>query len=211
MESILISIKPEFVEKILSNEQKFDDEKWKDLIGYEGLYIISNYGRIISLPRSTTHGKLLIPQISKYGYYMQMLYKNGKAKLCRVNRLVALTFIDNPFNEPYVNHIDGNKLNNKVDNLEWCNQSHNQKEAWRLGLQKPSKKQRKIASDFAKTKRIRISQYDKSNNFIANFQSLTDASIKLNIPISCISRVCKGKRKYTHNFAFCYVESLEEK
>ncbi|MGN0961306.1 MAG: NUMOD4 domain-containing protein [Christensenellales bacterium] len=202
MKSIMLSVQSQWVEKTLGTNNVVSGEIWADLKDYENLYIISNYGRIISLPRNTTSGKLLTPQISKYGYYMQMLYKNGKHKLCRVNRLVASTFIENPNNELFINHIDGNKLNNKVDNLEWCNRSHNQKEAYRLGLQKVSDKQRKVASEFAKTKRIKISQYDLSGKFIKSFESMTDASNKLNIPVSCINRVCNGKRKQTHGSIF---------
>lgn len=201
MESIMISIQPQWVEKE-TDIQYLENEIWADIKGYKGLYAISNYGRILSRPRKRTKGGLLTPQISKYGYYMQMLYKNGEQKLHRVNRLVAKTFVSNPNNLSQVNHIDGNKLNNKAKNLEWVTQSENQLHAYRIGLQKVSNKQKKIASDFAKTKRIPIYQYDLQYNFLKEFESIQQASDELKIPISCISRVCNGIRKQTHNFIF---------
>lgn len=79
-------------------------------------------------------GKLLKPRIDKYGYKTIVLTKNGTRKSYTVHRLVAMAFIDNPDNKPQVNHIDGNKLNNKADNLEWCSNKENQIHKWKTGL-----------------------------------------------------------------------------
>lgn len=94
--------------------------EFRDIKGFEGLYKISDDGKVFSIRRN----KILIPKIDKYGYYSVVLYKNKN--YCRtIHRLVAETFIDNPNNYPVVNHKDSNKLNNSVDNLEWCTVRYN--------------------------------------------------------------------------------------
>lgn len=113
---------------------------WKEIKGYEGKYKISNYGEVVSLPRfKNNHSKLqevpmkkITPYINnKNGYVYVYLCNDGKYKNIRLHRLVAQTFIDNPNNYNQVNHIDGNKLNNRADNLEWCNCSYNIKDMYR--------------------------------------------------------------------------------
>lgn len=97
------------------------EEIWKDVKGYESHYWVSNCGRIKS------KRKVLKPMINHWGYSKVALYKN-KRHYYFIHRLVANAFIDNPNPDEYnqINHIDGNKLNNCVDNLEWCNNSLNQ-------------------------------------------------------------------------------------
>lgn len=109
-----------------------NEESWKDIKGYEGLYQVSNLGRVRSLDRYKTSrgrygiikarikGMLLKPGLNHDGYYTVGLSKNGKSKTLRVHRIVAETFIENKENKMQVNHIDGNKLNNNINNLEWC-------------------------------------------------------------------------------------------
>lgn len=102
-------------------------EEWKDIKNYEGLYQVSNLGKVKSLERTKSNGKglvkikerILTQNITNWGYYRVALYKNGTRKYYKVHRLVAEAFISNPNNKEQVNHIDGNKLNNNVDNLEW--------------------------------------------------------------------------------------------
>lgn len=96
-------------------------EIWKDIAGYEGLYQISNYGNI-----RNSKGRLLKYYENHKGYYKVGLNKNGKNSKFRVHRLVAQMFIPNPHEYPQVNHIDGNKQNNNVTNLEWCTNTENQ-------------------------------------------------------------------------------------
>ena len=102
----------------------------KELRNYEGLYTISNQGVI----RSLYTGKILKQYLNKYGYYQVRLYKDKKVRNHTVHRLVAETFIPNPRKEKTVNHIDGNKTNNKVENLEWCSFSENFNKAYNDGL-----------------------------------------------------------------------------
>lgn len=115
------------------------EEIWKDVKGYEGLYKVSNYGRIKSLIRiknnydinTTLLVKVTLPekirklQLTKDGYYRVGLTKNNKQIYFQVHRLVAEAFIPNPDNLPQINHKDENKTNNRVDNLEWCTPKYN--------------------------------------------------------------------------------------
>ena len=102
-------------------------EEWRDIRGYEGLYQVSNLGRVKSLRNN--HGqfreKILKICSNKLGYSYINLYKEGENKKCLVHRLVALHFIDNPNNYKEINHKDENKQNNIIDNLEWCTREYN--------------------------------------------------------------------------------------
>jgi hypothetical protein len=118
-------------------------EIWKDIEGYEGLYQVSSCGRIKSLARSYKFGpnneKILKARKSRKGkngwsYPSVALYKDNIAKFYTIHRLVAIHFIPNLENKPQVNHKDGNKLNNNINNLEWATQSENSQHAWDSGL-----------------------------------------------------------------------------
>lgn len=117
-------------------------ERWKDIEGYEGLYQISDHGRVKSLKRVVSNGTSIrkIPEtfrkIVKTEYYHIHLWKDNKYKLGIIHRLVAQAFIPNPKNKPCVNHIDGNKENNYYKNLEWCTYSENNKHSYDVGLKK---------------------------------------------------------------------------
>jgi len=107
-------------------------EEWKDIKGFEQRYFISNLGNVIS---NTKRPMILSPAIDKYGYLVVGLRPlNGKIKLCKVHRLVAIAFIENTENKKEVNHIDGNKSNNSVSNLEWNTTKENVHHAHKIGL-----------------------------------------------------------------------------
>lgn len=124
-------------------------EVWKDITGYEGCYQVSNLGRVRSVPRCDTvvystgtvwhrkrKGLIIKQQNHRKGYKLVNLYKNGIGVTHFVHRLVASEFISNPSDLPQVNHQDGNKNNNAVDNLEWCTCYENIKHAFEVGLRK---------------------------------------------------------------------------
>lgn len=110
-----------------------ENEKWKDIIGYEGYYQVSNHGRVKSLSRYKRSERIRKFFKSKTGYLSVNLRKDNIANTFYVHRLVAMHFLNGDFNLT-VNHKDGNKQNNHVDNLEWCTKGENNSHAHRIGL-----------------------------------------------------------------------------
>lgn len=131
------------------------DEIWKDIEGYEVLYSVSNLGRVKSMGIKHRHNygryatkpvKMLSQRPNGRGYATVRLSRDTKARTFRTHRLVACAFLPNPNNYGLVNHIDGNKLNNKVSNLEWCSPKQNVEHAWRTGLAKKVRSYQEIAN-----------------------------------------------------------------
>lgn len=114
-------------------------EQWKLITGTNERYSISNFGRVRN-ERTGLILKNLLCGISGNQYYYVVIYHHSKRKNYKIHRLVAKHFIPNPNNLLEVNHIDGNKLNNNVSNLEWCTHSYNNKHAYAIGLRKPNDK-----------------------------------------------------------------------
>lgn len=203
-------------------------EIWKslDFLGYPN-YEVSNFGRVKSLNYRNSKKETIL-KLRKGGnneYLNVMLYNNGKGYVCLVHRLVCLAFLENPENLPQVNHKDENKQNNKVDNLEWCNQQHNQnygtcRERQRLSLKKyyikhknpfygkhHSEETKQKMSEAKKGKGTKpILQFTKDNIFIREWKSIKQASNELNICESSIVRCCQGKLKSANNFVWKYKE-----
>ena len=112
--------------------------EWRPIEGFEGLYEVSNIGNVRSLNyRRTGEIKILRLYKNNNGYLKAVLCKDGKRCTKKVHRLVAVAFIPNLENKPQVNHIDGNKQNNAVSNLEWCTGKENKQHAWKIGLCRP--------------------------------------------------------------------------
>ena len=111
-----------------------DGEIWRDVVGYEGLYEVSNKGRVKTLLGKEEYILKISP--NKNGYYKTSLSKAGKATTCLVHVLVAKAFIPNVTGKPTVNHKDGNRLNNNVENLEWATYSENLQHSYDIGLRK---------------------------------------------------------------------------
>lgn len=112
----------------------YTTEIWRDIVGYEGLYKISSCGRVKSFHNKSE--KILAVHINKFNYSRILLSKNGNSKTYLVHRLVAIAFIPNPDNKPEVNHKNGNKSDNRVENLEWVTCSENTRHAFVTGLAK---------------------------------------------------------------------------
>lgn len=160
------------------------NEIWKDIPGYEGLYEISNFGNIKSFHNYRGRNNILKPKL-KSGYYQIGLRKNNIRKWYTLHRLVAEAFIPNPNNLPQVNHKDENKLNNNVENLEWCTVLYNNTYGTRI---------ERVKSKTSKP----VYQYDLKNNFIKKYSSITEASKKLNISAGNIVSCCKKYKNYSN-------------
>lgn len=164
-----------------------ENEIWKDIIGYEGLYEVSNYGRVRTNKDKTTyteiHGnrhwkqRILKQKIHKRPRSTEFslrvcLWKDGKSKTFLVSRLVAISFLENLNNLPQINHIDGNSMNNNVNNLEWCTAKENVNHAFRNNLINTCKKTiliNKITNEvFEFNSRAKASKFMKKNKGYIN-------------------------------------------
>ena len=170
-----------------------ETEIWKEIKGYEGMFAVSNLGRVKSLARRVSNHtgfinkpERILKQVKDIkGYLRVYLHKNGEKKFIPVHRLVSFAFISNPENKPQVNHIDGNKQNNHVENLEWCTNQENQIHAVRMGLNDHSK------YESGRPKR-KVNQIDISTGkIIKTFNSIADASRVFHT--SNIGECCRGK------------------
>lgn len=168
-----------------------EEEVWKDVIGYEGLYQVSNLGRVKSLLRGGTEGKILCPLEHRQGYLHVRLCKKGVYKQFSIHRLVAITYLDNPNNFLEVNHIDENKKNNRVDNLEWCNNRYNVN--YGTGILRNKLKHQK-----------QVKQFDIEGNLIDTFESIQEASKVTKVHYTNIGRCCNNKRKTAGGYIWKY-------
>ena len=178
-----------------------NEEIWKDIEGYEGIYQISNYGRVKSLERWVKIGdnKRIIKsgirtiKINNSGYNIISLFKDGKEKTCLIHRLVAEAFIPNPENLPEINHKDENKTNNRVDNLEWCTHEYNTKHGTRI--ERMGLKHRKP-----------VVQLNANNEIIGIFDGAVSAGEKLNIDRRGISKCCRNPKLSLKGHRFKFLE-----
>lgn len=183
-------------------EMVMEMEKWKPIKGYIGLYEISTYGNVKILERTYKCFNKLTNRMNERvikeritqgtinkGYRRICLTKNKKEKNIFIHRLVAESFIPNPNNYDFVNHIDGNKQNNCVENLEWCTHSQNDLHAYKNKLRKTKPKRE-------------IIQYDLEGNKIAEYESIYEASKKLGLNNGHISRNAYGIGKRVGGYVF---------
>lgn len=189
------------------------EEIWRDIKNYEGLYQISNYGRVKSLERIDNYNrsrkeKILKPKIDRYGYACVSLFKEEKEKTFKVHRLVAQAFLPNPHNYTEVNHkIEEDKTNNFVyvnedgtvdlekSNIEWCTASYNVNYGTR---------NERVAVKLTNGKCSKpVLQIDKATNeIIAEFPSIREIQRKLGFSHAHISKCCLKKPRY--NTAYGY-------
>ena len=171
-------------------------EEWKPIKGYEGLYEVSNCGRVKSLAKKVGKGKreerILKSYSNKKGYLMIGLCKNSKERGYLVHRLVAEAFIPNPENKPQINHINGCKDCNIISNLEWVNNSENQLHAVKNGL-KPTK---------------RVKQYSLEGKYIRTWDSIREIERELGLKHQNVSKCCKKQKWY--KTAGGYIWKFEE-
>lgn len=183
-------------------------EVWKDIEDYPN-YQISTFGNVKSKERISPccynsnrkiKERILKQYINKKGYLEVCLFNKTK-RTKKVHQLVAKAFIPNPENKPCINHMDGNKQNNKVDNLEWCSYSYNVKEAYRLGLSKPNDNQKKAVIAYCKQNKIKpIVQLDLNNNLIKKWNSAIEVEETLGFSRKNISQCITGRTKTAYGY-----------
>lgn len=176
------------------------EEIWKPVIGWEGLYEVSNFGRVRSLDRYVTQlnytrfckGQLLKPTFHKSNYYIVTLRNSGIQKISKVHQLVMNAFNPNVSNEKLeINHIDGNTKNNRLENLEWTTHQQNLIHAskhYLLSIYKP------------------INQYDLNGKFIKRWKSMNEARDFYNLGINSLRNACKRKSGIHKGYIWRYAE-----
>lgn len=170
----------------------------REIKGYEGRYAVSDDGRIFSLVDFKGRKRIVEKKqyTDKYGYKCLMLYKLGEKKHMTVHRAVANTFIDNPEGLPQVNHIDGDKTNNHVSNLEWCTASKNVQHAFDNGLNKPHESPWKgcKSQDHPRAKPVLIKKNDVCVCFLSSRDACKFLSVSKSTVAMAIKRghLCKG-------------------
>lgn len=195
----------EFIESI-----RLEGEEWRPVVGYESLYMVSSYGRVIGLPKVYKRNKgihkkdyRMLKNVKQQRkglcYFRVSLSKENERKLIYVHRLVAMAFIPNPKNYPFIDHIDRNGLNNSASNLRWCTQEMNMRNE--------------------NTKKIHVSALQKTfskpvvilkgNLFIRSYKSMSAAE-KDGFRASLISSVCTGKNKTHKGYKWMYLSDYEK-
>ena len=182
---------------------------WKDIKGYEGLYQVSNLGRIKSLAKirpcnkgvKINRERILSLFPDKKGYLMTFLYDlERKRKTLKVHRLVANAFIPNPDNKPQIDHINAVKSDNRVCNLRWCTSRenfHNPISYARNSVSKTGYKNHKAKS---------VSQYTLDDKFIRTWLCISDIRRELGYDHSHITQCCRGERKLAYGYKWRYAE-----
>lgn len=166
-------------------------EEWREVPGYEGLYEVSDLGRI------RRNGKILKPFKDRYGYFQVSLCKNGIMRTFTIHRLVAYAFINNPNNYPEINHKDEDKTNNAVYNLEWCTHDYNMNYGTRN-----ARAAERISEKLSKP----ILQFDRDGNFIREWPSAKKVNEETGIDNSHISKCCLGGRNTAGGFVWRFKE-----
>lgn len=175
----------------------FVAEIWRPVIGYEGLYEVSNLGRVKSIPRNGTPGGILTPNYKNQKHYAHVaLTKNAKPKTTSVHRIVAQAFIPNPDNKPQVNHIDGDKKNNCADNLEWATQSENMRHAFKFGLKDTMKA--------VEANKRKVASY-RDDKLVKMYDSVRDAEKDTGVCNQNIIKVCQKRRKNAGGLEWRYI------
>lgn len=162
---------------------------------YEGIYEINEVGKIRRIDRNY----FLKPMLGKNGYFMVCLWKQNTPGYRYIHRILAEAFLPNPKSLPTVNHIDGNKGNNDLSNLEWASYSRNNKHAYETGLKNPSRNT---------GPKKPVIQLDINGIKISEFVSAIEAAKKTGISTTTVYRILHGKRKSSRGFIFKYKEEI---
>jgi len=182
-----------------------DKEEWRDIKGYEGLYQVSNLGRVKSLERTApvmngskrTVSERILKQIRNRGYLQVHLGNgSGKMKTFKVHRLACEAFHENSQNKPEVNHINEDKSDNRACNLEWVSRKENNNHGTHNA---------KVAKALGKP----VGQYAKNGKLIKVWQSTREVERRLGVSSSHISKVARGKRKVAYGYVWKYIKEKD--
>lgn len=178
-------------------------EIWKDIEGYEGMYQVSNMGRVRALDRvkpnsggQIAKGHILPQSDNGHGYRFVSLWKFNKGRRFYVHRLVASAFIPNPNNFPIINHKDENKSNNRYENLEWCTQKYN--------INYGNHMKRLKESYIANGNNRPIDVYDKNGAFLKTFDCSNEVCKELGVHRRGLYLVCQGVAKSYKGYRFAF-------
>lgn len=175
-------------------------EIYRPIRGYEERYMVSNLGNVVSLNyQNTKHAKIMSPVKHHLGYLLVHL---GKSKIKMVHTLVAEAFLPNPDGKKFVNHIDGNKSNNKVTNLEWVTSKENVNHAIRTGLRNPHKNNKKKGNDSPLRKSVL--QYDLEGKLVKRWECISEAARQMNCKPCQINNNITGRNKTCKGFIWRY-------
>ncbi|MDR0864967.1 MAG: HNH endonuclease [Candidatus Symbiothrix sp.] len=169
-------------------------EEWRNIKGYEDIYQVSNLGRVISLGNGNSNHSMpfhILNSSNRGGYLMLHLWKDGKRKRMSIHRLVAEAFLENENKKDTVNHINGDKLDNRIENLEWATYSENIKHAYRVRL------------NASKNKKC-IIQKLMSGEFVKKWDSLKEAARSLNACPANIRLCCQNKANSAYGYKWNY-------
>lgn len=168
-------------------------EQWRNVVGYNGKYLVSSEGRV----KNAKSGRILKELITHRGYVKVHLFRVGDEKNVFLHRIVAEAFVSNPDKKPQVNHIDGNKRNNKAENLEWCTGYENVRHSWENELREGN-----IQWYKSKSKRVIAISNDGLN--VIRFNSIAEAKRHFNT--NHVSDVLNGHREQTKGYRFMFDE-----
>ena len=185
------------------------NEIWKDIAGYDGLYQVSSFGRVKSLDRIDSENHFRKGQIMKQKMtkgpgrgvgYMRVGLRNGKRqKEYLVHRLVAIAFIPNPYNLPQINHKDGNRSNNCVDNLEWCDAKYN------INYGDRGKKVSKALNGQKRPQAwIPVLAYNLDGSLAERYDSVKEAGESVKLNPTNITACCRGKQSTAGGYKWKY-------
>lgn len=187
-------------------------EIWKDIVGFEGRYQISNLGNVKSLNYGNRgYARNLVPKTNNKGYKWVEL-TNGNSKKCLlIHRLVALAFLKNPNNYPVINHKDENPQNNHVDNLEWCTTSYNNKYSIERHPERFILLKHRKSRDYYKVKtkyfNVHINQFSKNGEFIKQWFNFAELKHIKNYNNTSIKECCEGKRRTAYGYKWEFADN----
>lgn len=192
----------------VQKEIDYCSEEWKDIPGYEGLYQASTLGRVKRLSGyQCKKERILNGTMNKDGYISVHLRKNGTEKCLKMHRVIAATFLENPLNKETVNHIDCDKTNNRLDNLEWATYKEQGEHAARHGRVNITEYQKNCVRAALQK---RVYQYTLSGEFIQEYESVKKAAETVGCKHNNISRVCNGIQKTACGFVWKFKEDCHD-